>query len=118
MIMLVADLVTLYWVGMWLGLIARNHHQAASRSLAWVLVLPWLAFALVLLAVALSFIDRQNPDLSWNFFFGWWFGLGLAIDLWVTLWSRNKLLTEFRVAAERRYEGRPSLLSRLVGKRE
>ncbi|MGH7972682.1 MAG: ABC transporter permease, partial [Limisphaerales bacterium] len=53
MFMLVADLAALYWVGMWQGLTARNVGRATTGSLLRILVLPWIAFAIMMLLLLL-----------------------------------------------------------------
>ena len=45
MVMLLVDLVALYWVGMWSALTTRNPTRAAGRNLERILVLPWLVLA-------------------------------------------------------------------------
>ena len=102
MLMLVADLTALYWVGMWQGLISKNPRRAARSSVARVLVLPWIAFALISLIVSLSRI-RTGQGPSEYFFLGLWIVLGLAADIGFAGWARYKLLSDFRVAAGQRY---------------
>lgn len=115
MTMLVADLVALYWLCQWQALSARNPARAAGGSLAAVLFLPWGVFALVLLAVALVSIKGPSPsNPGWAFFVGLWFILGLATDISFAAWSRQKLLTRFRVAAQRRYEPARGFWKRLL----
>ena len=114
MAMLVIDLMTLYWVGMWQALTARNPHRAASGSLARILILPWIVLALVSLLVSLSLIiSRVEP--SQNFFVGLWFVIGVGIDALFGLRARHRLLTEFRHVAAQRYSARPGWLKRLFG---
>ncbi len=103
MVMLVADLVALYWVGMWQGLTAKNPSRVSSGSLLRVVILPCLAYALVLLVVALASI-REAP--GWRFYVGWWFGLSMAADLTFGGLARHKLLSQFRLAAAQRYAPR------------
>ena len=43
--MLLADLVTLSWVGMWRGLCAKDANRAILGTALQVLALPWLALA-------------------------------------------------------------------------
>ncbi len=105
MLMLVADLVALYWVGMWQGLTAKNSLRAVGGSLARVLIVPWIGYGLVLLILILVEIGgrsyRSSP--SWKFFLGLWFGLGMTVDFAFGAWARQKLLTEFRLAAQQQY---------------
>ncbi len=114
MVMLVADLVALYWVGMWQALTARNPTRAASQSFSRILVLPWAAFGLLSLLVGLLSIN-SNGGPGPGFFMGLWFVLGLAADIGFGFWARHKLLTEFRAAAARRYNARVGFFKRLFG---
>jgi hypothetical protein len=115
MAMLVADLIALYWVGMWQGLTAKNPTRAASKSFTLVLVLPWVAFALASLVIGLFTLNSNNAP-GMKFFVGLWFGLGLATDIWFGAWARHKLLTDFRAAAARRYAAGRGFWKRLLGR--
>lgn len=113
MVMLVADLAALYWVGMWQGLTAANAHRATSNSMSRILVLPWCGLALAALVVSLASI-RGQYDPGWKLAFAGWLGFGLMTDLIFALWARDQLLTAFRLAAARRFEPRPPLWKRLL----
>jgi succinate dehydrogenase hydrophobic anchor subunit len=114
MLILVADLAALYWVGLWQALMAKNPIRATSASLARILVLPYAAFALV--ALVLSLISLHGDvELGPKLFLGLWFGLSLAADLGYGAWARYKLLTEFRLAAAQRYAPHPAFWKRLLG---
>ncbi len=113
---LVADLVALYWVGMWLGLASRHPKRAFSDTVARVLAVPWAGFAVFMTLVALSSMNGRS-DVGWKTTLGVWFLLGLLTDLGFGLWARHKLLTEFREMATRRYEVRASWWQRLFSGR-
>src|SRR5206468_5999297 len=98
MFMLIADLIALYWVGMWQAIISKNPNRAASATVARVLVLPWIAFALIALGISLTVVQIGHEPGP-NFFLGLWFGLGLAADIGFGAWARQKILTQFRFAA-------------------
>ena len=66
-----------------------------------------------LLALAPS---ELQSNVSWQFFLGTWFGLGLLADVGFGLWARRKLLSQFRVVAAQRFERRVSWWKRLWGK--
>jgi hypothetical protein len=99
---LVADLIALYWVGMWQGLTAKNPNRASSANVARILVLPGAVWALAILVGVLSSM-RGGQEITINFMLGAWFVLGLAADLVFSLSARHKLLTRFRSAASYRY---------------
>ncbi len=113
MLMLVADLVALYWFGMWQGLTARNPTRAAGRSFTAILVFPWIGFLLLGLAVGILSISA-NLELGPKFFLGAWVLLGLAADIGYGAWARHKLLTDFRSAAGRRFSARSGFWKRLL----
>jgi hypothetical protein len=84
--------------------------------LAVILFLPWGVFALVLLAIALlSMNGPPTPNPGWAFFVGLWFFLGLATDIAFGIWSRQKLLTQFRVVAQQRFARSAGFWRRLLG---
>ena len=117
MTMLIADLVALYWVGLWQALVARNPHRAASGTLARILVLPWLTIAAVALAISLAMMNsRAEPGPK--FFLGLWFVVGLGTDFLFASRARFKLLTEFRVAATQKYERRRGRFKRSLPPRQ
>ncbi len=103
MVMLVADLAALFWVGVWHGLTMRDQNRAASASVARILILPWVGLALVMLVLSLASMPLEQ-DLGWKLFLFTWLGFGLAADIGFGTWARRKLLTEFRRAAAQRYE--------------
>lgn len=103
MLMLVADLAGLYWVGMWEGLAAKNPTRAAATNVGRILVLPWVVLGVVALVAPLMWPHLEGVPVA-KYLLGLWFGLGLAADVGFGAWARQKLLAEFRLAATRRYE--------------
>jgi hypothetical protein len=115
MLMFVADLIALYWIGMWQGLTAKNPARATSGSLARVLLVPWVLIALMMvLVVLLTMSGVREPEPFWKFFLGLWFVLGLLVDFGFSAYARLKLLTEFRAAAQERYSSKATSWKRLV----
>jgi hypothetical protein len=90
---------------MWQALTARNPVRAVTGNLLRIMVLPTVAFAVLCLFRALWSI-READGPGWQFFLGWWVGLGVAADIFFSLAARNKLLTQFRAAATQRYTRR------------
>ena len=108
MIMLLADLVALYWVGLWQGLTARNPQRAAGATVARILVFPWLVIAAIMLLLSLLWWAGAGPTgLGEKSFLGLWFVVGLGTDLVFAASARHKLLTQFRLAASRKYISEP-----------
>src|SRR5207253_5969260 len=71
MIMLVADLLALCWVGMWQALIARNPHRAASAGVSRILILPPVVWALIVLLSILSSMNGGDAP-GGKFYLGLW----------------------------------------------
>jgi hypothetical protein len=98
----VADVYTLVWVGLWLGLTARHANRAAGATVLRVLVLPWLAcFAVWLLITLLELWGRI--DNEGYFLVGSWFVLAILNDLVFCLWARTRLLGSLRTIATQRH---------------
>jgi ABC-type transport system involved in multi-copper enzyme maturation permease subunit len=112
MIMLVMDLVALYWVGMWQAITAKNPNRAASAGVARILILPPVLWALIILVAMLSSMNGGETPGS-KFFVGLWLGLSIGVDLLFSFRARHKLLTEFRLAASQRYASRRGFFRRL-----
>ena len=103
MVMLLADLAALYWIGMWQALSAKNPNRRTSTSLVRVVVLPWIGILLVLLVGALTSWSSGGDFVSATVFLGTWFVLGLVADIGFGAWARYCLLSKFRLVAEQRY---------------
>jgi hypothetical protein len=114
MVLLVADLTALYWVGLWQGLTAKNPNRATSAALTRIMVLPCIGFGFASLLVSLLSINRET-DLGPKFFLTLWVALSLAADIGFGAWARHKLLAEFRVAAAQRYTPGLGFWKRLLG---
>lgn len=117
MLMLVADLVALSWVGMWRALVAKSHNRATISTLARVLVLPWLLFGAVVgvgnVWYGLALGKEWAP--GWQFHLALWLGLGLAADLVFGLAAWWQLHSRFRELALRRFDPPPSRFARWFG---
>lgn len=104
MVMLVADLVALYWVGLWQGLTAKSQTLALNGTIARILVWPWAGFILVLAGLAIASVQNLNPpEPTWKFLLGAWFISGITADLVFASNSRQRLLKEFRLVAQMTY---------------
>lgn len=115
MLMLIADMASLYWVCQWQALTARNPARAAGNSLALIGVVPWAIYAIVLVAMAVLSIGHYNqPGPDWRFFLGLWFVLGMAADIWFGALARHNLLTHFREVAQQRFVPTAGFFARLI----
>jgi len=120
--MLLADLAALGWVGMWLGLTARNLNRAILGTIARVLILPSGAYVAGMLALDILWplLGRGSFEPSEGFRDYFWFGIGLANNLlFGVCWARRHLLNNFRQAATHRYQpSKFGWLSRLVRRKD
>lgn len=116
MLMLPADVLALYWVGMWQGLTARNTNRAAGAGVSRVLIFPWAIIALVMLIVVLdaSLLRQSAPDFGWKSFLGLYLATCLMTDFGFAAYARQKLLTRFRLAATERFATPAGFWKRLL----
>ena len=114
--MFVADVVTLYWLGMWTGLAVRNPKHAFGAAIVPVLALPWIGLGVVMTIIELLPYDLRKLFRWDGFALMVWFVLGILVDLLFGLAARRNLLLNFRVIAAQRYQPRPSWWQRWFGK--
>ena len=106
--MLVWDLFTLSWVGMWMGLNSRTPNRASSAAWVRVCVLPWLAFAaLMTLLAVMEEVSRSSSLIKPEGAAVAWFLIGGANNLLFAGWAKARLRSRFRETATERFEGRP-----------
>lgn len=107
MIVFVADLLTLGWLGMWRGLNSRRPNRAAAAALVRVLVLPWMTFLLFMTFVGISGGFGGAPSF-WNVqvMVILWGGISLTFNAVFGLPARQRLVAEFRQVATQRFETR------------
>jgi ABC-type Na+ efflux pump permease subunit len=98
-----ADLRALGWLGLWMGVNAKNAQEAASGTQLRVLLLPWIG---LMLSMALfGCLIRFNDGLLPIVFF--WTGWSLFIDIAYTRLAKRRLQTSLRAAALERYSRQP-----------
>lgn len=111
MTVFVMDLFALSWVSMWSGLSSKQANRAANGAIARVLVLPWMAFFLVMtfLATANAFsvlkLDEHTILIAW-------FALAVVNNLVFTSWAKKNLRERFRDMAMQRFAPKASRFSR------
>ena len=115
-VMFVADVVTLYWLGMWTGLAMRNPKHAFGGAIVPVLALPWIGLGIVMTIIELLPYELRRPFRWDGFPLLVWFVFGILVDLLFGLSARRNLLTNFRLIAAQRYQPRPSWWQRWFGK--
>jgi len=102
-VMLVADLITLSWLGMWLGLNSRSAAQAAMATIVRILFLPWLAFIVFMTVTAFWNFFRSMGRVESKLMICAWLLFGLVNNLIFGSWAAGKLKTQFRLAASSRF---------------
>lgn len=103
MAMLVADLVSIAYVGMWLGLKGRYATRASGVTLARVLVLPWILLIAFITLVAVTSRFGGSGRIE-DLFLIVWLMLGLGVDIFFGLRARNGLHGQLRDLAASRFE--------------
>jgi ABC-type transport system involved in multi-copper enzyme maturation permease subunit len=107
-----ANLVTLCWFGMWMGMTSRTANLATLKTILFVQVIPWFVILFgsqtVISMLLMPYLFRTSgaPPTQWIF---WWpllstvFGtvLSLAKDIGLFVWARRKLYSSFREEAGR-----------------
>jgi hypothetical protein len=101
-LMLPADIVALYWVGLWQGLVSDSPQKASTRATLQILVLPWILFAVLVMfhAIAGWGGDRGTFYLLTAY---WFFG-SMAVDFIFASRARRHLLEDFRWVATQRFD--------------
>lgn len=115
LIMLVADLAALFYVGLWQSLTARNANRANTAAVVRILALPWILYAGFLMFIAIASFSGPGPNVAAGFFIIAWLVIGLAVDALFGMHAKSRLEMEFRARATARYTPPPSLWQRLFG---
>jgi ABC-type transport system involved in cytochrome c biogenesis permease component len=101
LVMFIADLFALSWLGMWTGLRHRSANRAAAAALVRILALPWLVIALLGSVVRLTvklFPDEPTTILVCLL-------VKLSFDVYYGQLAAAHLLVNFRKTVTERYEG-------------
>jgi hypothetical protein len=103
---LVLDLWTLAWVGMWQGLQSPRYVRAYGVTVASVLLLPWVLFVVsaILIAVGVEVLQvgpAVDPAAGTILF--WWLALAVGVDVWLLVTCRRRLHERFRDLAVGHY---------------
>jgi hypothetical protein len=106
-----ADLYTLAWVGLWVGLTARHGNRAAGATVGRVMVLPWLVWILLLLVLETN-RARMGTGHGGSYL-TLWLVVALANNALFLVWSHSRLHRDLRsIASERFGQGRQSWWTR------
>lgn len=114
----IADALALGWLGMWAGLRIRNVPHGAALSVGKVILPPAILAGAFVWNHGLTSADeylKTNPYWIPSL----WLAVGLMTDAVWSLWARQKLRTQFRLAASDRFRrASPSWWRWLGGKAE
>jgi hypothetical protein len=100
-----ADMYTLSWLGLWIGLKTRNTTRAIRLCLFYVVILPWLLY--LALGVTLAVLTRGfqgMQEFSPVILMISWFAIIAAFDLGLCGWAIGKLQDDLRLAASEPFE--------------
>jgi ABC-type Na+ efflux pump permease subunit len=98
----IADLYTLAWLGMWLGLTLKTANRAASAGVVRVLVLPWIAY--IALMTMLAFLRPDRSSVSDTSLIAAWLVVSMLNNLYFYTSARRNLLDQFRLVATQRFD--------------
>jgi len=116
-VMLVADVVALGWVGMWEAMTAKKPNHVTGKTIVRILVAPWVLFIAIAILSAFLLEDAPPPSpLNWHFFVGLWLVLGLLTDAGFSVGAAVHLRRSFRTLALQRFAPTASPLGRLFGR--
>jgi ABC-type transport system involved in multi-copper enzyme maturation permease subunit len=105
MVIFVADIVALAWVGMWRGLNSRRPNRAAAAAMVRVLVLPWMIFLLLLtLAAVTDAFGRRMGNWDGKSAVYLWATISLLVNAYFAIPARRRLLKQFRSVATTRFD--------------
>ena len=106
MSVLLVDLITLSWLGMWRGLNSRRPNRAAIAALAQVLVLPWVLYVAVITLGGLAGSLIVSRIFNGTTAIYLWLAISLGTDALFGLRAWHRLLTRFRERATQRFDSR------------
>jgi len=106
----ILDMITLSWVGMWLGLAHKHPSRAAASAVARVMALPWAIFLGIVTTFITLFQLARGPSPRWadeeaTILLG--AVIAVTVDVLLLSWARKRLLLNLRETATYRFEVRP-----------
>lgn len=105
-VVFVLDLITLAWVSMWLGLCHKSSSRASGGALSRILVLPWVAFLLLVMVASFQTYSRSSWFNDEDAIIVIGFVIAVVNNLLFGFWARNRLLGEMRLVAVQRFDVR------------
>jgi ABC-type transport system involved in cytochrome c biogenesis permease component len=99
LLLLLADITALIWVGLSSALTSKSPNHASISTISRVMILPWVLYGAV---VALANLTAGGPLPGWEFYLSAWFWLGIAADLGFGVPAWWRVRTRFRELALQR----------------
>ncbi|MDB6027239.1 MAG: hypothetical protein JWM68_3462 [Verrucomicrobiales bacterium] len=100
------DMIALGWVGMWLGMKSRGANRATLGSLARIVILRWVIFAVSLMIFGWLSLFRSISHEEYVFTL-YWFAISVAINLLFMLLAKHNLNRKFLDIATQRFDFKP-----------
>jgi hypothetical protein len=98
-------------VAMAAALTARSHAKAMLAAIGKVLALPWILYGIVFtvtsLWMALGSPIPRDWSPSWKYGVGWWFALGILVDVGLGWRAWRRLQNHFRLLALASFSPKP-----------
>jgi hypothetical protein len=108
--LLAADLAALVWVAIASALTAKNPNQASINTILRILILPWLAWLVVVTITRVWLMLRGTHEPGWEFYLYLWVWLGLLADAAFGLPAWWLVRTRFReLALQRLSTSKPAI---------
>jgi hypothetical protein len=104
-IIFIADLFVLATVSMWLGLIGKRSSRAFTKTLFYILAIPWILFFAFLTLVSLT-VSGMAGD-SGGGLIGAWFVISALVDVFLYAWASGNLSSKFREIVTQRFDPVP-----------
>ncbi|MEP6662915.1 MAG: ABC transporter permease [Verrucomicrobiota bacterium] len=111
---LLLDLWTLSWVGMWTGLSAKKVNRASGAALVRILILPWLVYFLFMTMLAFGSVFSSST-MDGSVFLIFWLIICVLNDVIFMTVSKNNLRSRFREMATQRFTSTKSWFHWLKG---
>jgi ABC-type transport system involved in multi-copper enzyme maturation permease subunit len=102
LLLLAADLASLFWVAIATALTAKNPNQASVTTIFRVLILPWLAWITIVTVAEAWLMLHSMREPAWQFYLYLWVCLGLLADSAFGLPAWWRVRTRFRELALQR----------------
>jgi len=102
LLLLAADIAALFWVAIASALTSKNPNQASINTIFRILILPWLAWFVIITITNVWLMLHGSQEPSWKFYLYLWVWLSLLADAIFGLSAWWLVRTRFRELALQR----------------